>query len=145
MATIFVIDDEPAVRQVVHDILTDEGHHVISAIHGEDALAQLKTVVVDLILCDVMMPTMAGDVLAATLHADPRYTTIPLIMMSAALDRTRLPVGTYTAVLEKPWTIPQLLTTIATALVPNHTANAPVVPPTPEPPFGAPDGPICAA
>src|SRR5688500_17755008 len=99
------------------------------------SMEQLKTVVVDAILCDLMMPVMAGDVLATTLHADPRYAAIPLIMMSAALDRTRLPAGMYTAVIEKPWTIPQLLTTIATALAPTHAASAPAMPPLPGPVF----------
>lgn len=116
MPTILVIDDELLVREVVHDILRDEGFQVVSAAHGKDGLGVLRIVAVDLILCDLMMPVMAGDVFAATLHADPRYQHIPLLITSAAPKAIPLAAGTYTGVLEKPWTIPHLLTTIASAL-----------------------------
>jgi CheY-like chemotaxis protein len=125
--------------------LRDEGYHVLSAAHGRDGLGVLKVVAVDLILCDLMMPVMAGDVFAATLHADPRYQHIPLLMMSAAPTAMPLAPGTYTAVIEKPWTIPQLLTTIATALAPTHAASVPAMPAQPGSVGGAPDGPITAA
>jgi CheY-like chemotaxis protein len=145
MPTILVIDDEPTVRDVVHDILRDEGYHVVSACHGKDGLGVLRTVAVDLILCDLMMPVMAGDAFAATLHADPRYQDIPLIIMSAAPKALPLAPGTYTAVLEKPWTILALLTTITTALgQPSQSAvrNSAAIPPHGLIP---PDGPVPSA
>ena len=116
MATILVIDDEPLVREVVRDILRDEGYHVVSASHGQEGLGMLRTVAVDLILCDLMMPVMAGDVFAATLHADLRYQDLPLLIMSAAPKAIPLAPGTYTGVIEKPWTIPHLLHHISRAL-----------------------------
>ena len=143
MPTILVIDDEPLVREVVRDILRDEGYQVVSASHGKDGLGVLRTVAVDLILCDLMMPVMAGDVFAATLYADPRYQHIPLLIMSAAPKAIPLAPGTYTGVIEKPWTIPHLLHSINTAL------GARTYGPTDEPPtsflVGDANGPIPAA
>lgn len=118
MPTILVIDDEPLIRDVVRDILRDEGYFVVSAGHGRDALRVLSTVAVDLILCDLMMPVMAGDVFATALRADPRYQAIPLLIMTANPKSLSLPGGAYTAVLEKPWTILHLLTSITAALGP---------------------------
>jgi CheY-like chemotaxis protein len=116
MPTILVIDDERLIRDVVRDILRDEGYHVVSAAHGQAGLGVLKVVAVDLILCDLMMPVMAGDSFAANLHADLRYLHIPLVIMSATPKALVLARGTYTAMIEKPWTILHLLATITTAL-----------------------------
>ena len=57
---ILVVDDEPALRHTISVILHDEGHEVTTATDGQDALAKLSTAPVDLILCDVRMPTMDG-------------------------------------------------------------------------------------
>jgi CheY-like chemotaxis protein len=116
MPTILVIDDERRIQDVVRDILRDEGYHVVSAAHGLDGLGVLKVVAVDLILCDLMMPVMAGDIFAANLHADLRYLHIPLVMMSATPKALVLARATYTAMIEKPWTILHLLATITTTL-----------------------------
>lgn len=109
MATILVIDDEPTVRNLLYDILTDEGYHVVRTADGIEGLVCLKTIVVDLILCDIMMPLMDGNAFATRLRADDRYDHLPLVMMSAAASQNTLPPALYTAFLEKPFTIPALL------------------------------------
>ncbi|HYF62041.1 MAG TPA: response regulator [Herpetosiphonaceae bacterium] len=144
MVTILVIDDERQVRDVVRDILRDEGYRVIAAAHGLDGLGVLKTVMVDCILCDLMMPVMAGDAFAAALHADPRYRHIPVLIMSAAPNALPLAPGTYAGIIEKPWTILKLLATITAAL----GAATPALPGDDRPAMSGmagPDGPIIAA
>jgi CheY-like chemotaxis protein len=112
MATILVIDDEPTVRNLLYDILTDEGHHVVRTGDGVEGFVCLKTIVVDLILCDIMMPNMDGITFATRLRADPRYGRLPLVMMSAAACQNTLAAEMYTAFLEKPFTIPALLSAL---------------------------------
>lgn len=109
MPTILVIDDEPTVRNLLYDILVDEGYHVVRASDGAEGLVCLRTVVVDLILCDIMMPNMDGNAFATRLRADARYDHVPLVMMSAAAEQNILPREMYAAFLAKPFTIPALL------------------------------------
>ena len=109
MATILVIDDEPTVRNLLYDILTDEGYHVVRTGDGVEGFVCLKTIVVDLILCDIMMPHMDGITFATRLRADQRYSRLPLVMMSAAASQNTLAPEVYSAFIEKPFTIPALL------------------------------------
>jgi len=57
---ILVVDDEPGLRQTLSRILGAEGHHIVAAGDGEEALARLENSPVDLILCDLRMPKMDG-------------------------------------------------------------------------------------
>jgi two-component system, OmpR family, response regulator VicR len=145
MTTILVIDDEPTVRAVVHDVLVDEGYTVITAANGADALERLKTVVVDLILCDQMMPVMPGEAFAQALRAEPRYQALPLILMSAVSTASIQSRSLYTAVVEKPWTIDGLLRAITAALGRSAGVTAPWSAAALMPDGLAPDGPVSAA
>ncbi|MCA1840253.1 MAG: response regulator transcription factor [Actinomycetota bacterium] len=60
MANILVVDDEPAIRQLISFTLTDAGHMVDEAGNGEEAIDFLKDKTPDLILLDVMMPKIDG-------------------------------------------------------------------------------------
>ncbi len=57
---ILVVDDEPALRQTLSVILADEGHAILTASDGEEALARLDKEKVDLILTDLRMPRLGG-------------------------------------------------------------------------------------
>ncbi len=116
MLTVLVIDDEPTVRQLLHDILYDEGFAVVTVADGVEGFVALRTVLVDLILCDIMMPRMDGVAFATQLRAEPRYATTPLIMLSAAPAENSLPATMYSAFLEKPFAVPSLLNVVNQAL-----------------------------
>lgn len=55
---ILVVEDEPTLRETLAEVLIDEGHEVRAAAHGDEALDHLDGWVPDLILLDLMMPTM---------------------------------------------------------------------------------------
>ncbi|MBR3731337.1 MAG: response regulator, partial [Spirochaetales bacterium] len=57
---ILIIDDEQGIRDILTDILNDEGHKMLSAADGEEGLALLKTNEVELVLLDVWMPNLGG-------------------------------------------------------------------------------------
>ena len=57
---ILVVDDEPGLRQTLTRILGAEGHVTITAGDGQEGLARLEPDDVDLVLCDLRMPTMSG-------------------------------------------------------------------------------------
>jgi CheY-like chemotaxis protein len=57
-ARILLVEDDPTLRETLAEVLGDEGHDVRAAAHGDEALDHLDGWVPDLILLDVMMPTM---------------------------------------------------------------------------------------
>jgi CheY-like chemotaxis protein len=86
MATILVVDDDPAVRQLIQDILELEGHAVSTVADGPSALMAIERERPDCMLLDVMMPGMSGhEVLAAVRKADGG-PSLPVLMLTAAAD-----------------------------------------------------------
>jgi two-component system sensor histidine kinase/response regulator len=87
-SVILVVDDEPKNIQVVGALLLRQGHEVIAAGSGEEALAKLRTVKPDLVLLDVMMPGMTGFDLCRRLQTQPEWHDIPVIFLSAVSDKS---------------------------------------------------------
>ncbi|MEK7950921.1 hybrid sensor histidine kinase/response regulator [Luteolibacter soli] len=86
-ALVLVVDDEPKNIQVVGPLLLKQGHEVIAAGSGEEALAKMRTAKPDLLLLDVMMPGMTGFDLCRRLLAQPEWHALPIIFLSAVTDK----------------------------------------------------------
>jgi len=84
MGTILAVDDEPRVLTFLTAFLTDEGHRVLTAGDGRDALDLLDQQPVSLVLLDLMMPRVNGLQMLDALKA--RTETPPVIVLSAASD-----------------------------------------------------------
>jgi two-component system phosphate regulon sensor histidine kinase PhoR len=79
--TILVADDEEAIRTGIARVLKSEGHQVLTAADGREALDRLASGNVDVVLCDLKMPVMgAFEVLEETGH---RYAEVPVIVITA--------------------------------------------------------------
>lgn len=103
-ASILVVDDEPAIRHLVRDLLIDEGYDVQSAADGQAALDRIAQEPPDLVISDVMMPRRDGFWVLQTLRR--AGVTIPVVLMSAAPLRH----GVVTApVIAKPFDLDSLL------------------------------------
>ncbi|HVK54295.1 MAG TPA: EAL domain-containing protein [Burkholderiales bacterium] len=87
-ACILIVDDELQNRKLLEALLRPEGYLTLSAASGEEALASIAQRAPDLILLDIMMPGMDGCQLARILKADPATSTIPIIMVTAQIDRS---------------------------------------------------------
>jgi DNA-binding NtrC family response regulator len=115
---ILVIDDEPDIRNLVSDILGDEGYQVSTAEDAASARKLRHECRHDLILLDIWMPDIDGVTLLKEWH-DQGELSCPVVMMSGhgtvetAVEATRL--GAYDF-LEKPLSIAKLLLTIDRAL-----------------------------
>jgi CheY-like chemotaxis protein len=119
--TVLVVDDESGVRQLLAVILEMEGHRVLQAASGAEALAQVESEQVDLITLDVMMPGLDGWAVGEQLDADPRTAAIPRIMISGKpLDELRAAPGARraAAVLTKPFDFAELSALVAELLAP---------------------------
>lgn len=79
--TIMTVDDSASVRQMVSFTLKNEGHNVIEAVDGQDALSKLKGQV-DMIITDLNMPNMDGIELIKQVRTQATYKFIPIIMLT---------------------------------------------------------------
>ena len=80
---ILVVEDEPAIQELIAVNLEHAGHRVQRAHTAAEADALIRDVRPDLILLDWMLPDVAGTVLARKLRADARSKDIPIIMLTA--------------------------------------------------------------
>lgn len=85
-ATVLVVEDEPAILELIEVNLIDAGFLVRGAPDAESAEAYLRTALPDLVLLDWMLPGMSGLALARQLRADPRTRELPIIMVTARTD-----------------------------------------------------------
>ena len=110
---ILVVDDEPLIRDVLSDALTDEGYQVELATTGGEALTHIERQRPDLVLMDVMMPHVSGDEALRRMRADPTLIGLKVILMSAvSLPDNAAPDG----FLAKPFELDTLLSCIACVL-----------------------------
>jgi CheY-like chemotaxis protein len=115
MLRILVVDDEPTIRQVIAEILRDEGFEVTVAIDGQQMLDQVEIVPPALILLDVMMPGMTGLDALARMRTRPDLLHIPVVLMSAGV-RVIAMDDPGRAFLPKPFEIGELLDVVHRAI-----------------------------
>ncbi len=81
--TILVVDDEPDLVELIGYNLQQQGHSVIAAGDGAQAMALAKTRQPDLIVLDVMMPELNGMEVAKRLRSQTETASVPIIMLTA--------------------------------------------------------------
>ena len=117
MPTILIIDDERAIRNVLKDILSNEGFKVEEAADGEEGLKKFQAGSFDVVLCDIKMPKLDGiEFLQKVMEAG---TDTPVIMISGhgnietAVDAVKKGAFDY---ISKPPDLNRLLITIRNAM-----------------------------
>ncbi len=127
MAQILVVDDEIGIRELLSEILADEGHQVMLAESAGDARRLRERARPDLVLLDIWMPDADGITLLKEWAASGQLT-MPVVMMSGhgtietAVEATRIGALDF---LEKPIALQRLLATVKRALRNPETAAAP--------------------
>jgi signal transduction histidine kinase/CheY-like chemotaxis protein len=84
---VLIIDDDPAIRDLLQRFLTREGYGVATAADGSEGLRQARTLRPAAILLDVMMPGMSGWSVAVALKAEPATAAIPIIVVSVTQNQ----------------------------------------------------------
>lgn len=118
MASILVVDDEMGIRELLNEILTDEGHTVYAAESAIQARTIREQMRPDLVLLDIWMPDVDGITLLKE-WSKTGQLTMPVVMMSGhatidtAVEATRIGALNF---LEKPIALQKLLKTVAKAL-----------------------------
>ena len=112
---ILLVEDDFAIRETVADLLTGEGFEVTCAANGREALRQLGEAASQpgVILLDLMMPVMDGWQFRAAQRSDPRYATIPVVVVSADAGAEVAAAGLAPdAFLAKPFELERLLAVV---------------------------------
>ena len=115
---ILVVDDELGIRELLRDILVDEGFEIFVAENATEARELKKNKLPDLILLDIWMPDCDGITLLKE-WVNEKFLTSPVVMMSGhgtidtALEATKIGAFDF---LEKPITLQKLLKTVNEAL-----------------------------
>lgn len=108
---ILVVDDDPDLREVLRNVLEDEWHRVEVARNGHEALQVLRQAdSTQLILLDLMMPTMDGLAFRRAQLADAALADIPVVLLSAMHELPqRIQATSVDATLAKPFSVHALL------------------------------------
>ena len=118
MATILVVDDERTIVETVVELLTWDGHTLVSASNGMRALEAIEKQLPDLVLLDFMMPLKDGIEVLRVLRADPATEKLPVILMTAAPMSIPADAPHYNVLLVKPFNVQGLREAIQTVLGP---------------------------
>jgi DNA-binding NtrC family response regulator len=126
MANILVVDDELGIRDLLSEILNDEGHNVDLAENAAQARAARARVRPDLVLLDIWMPDTDGVTLLKE-WSTTGLLTMPVIMMSGhatietAVEATKIGAQAF---LEKPITLQKLLKAVENGLARTSSSNS---------------------
>jgi DNA-binding response OmpR family regulator len=114
MARVLVVDDDPAIRQLLTDVLEMEGYEVGVAVDGLAAVREIRASAPDFVVLDVMMPGMDGFGVLSVIRALPGEP-VPVLMLTAAAEQdasARAWVGGVDYYLAKPFTADAVLDVI---------------------------------
>src|SRR5437764_412877 len=87
-ASILVVEDEPAIQELLRINLENAGFSVRAAENAESAYEQIREALPDLILLDWMLPGQSGLAFARSLRGDARTRELPIIMVTARSDES---------------------------------------------------------
>jgi len=82
-ARILVVDDTPANAKLLADPIEHHGYAPTSVASGPEAMAALEAAEYDLVLLDIVMPGMDGYEVCRRIRQDPRWTALPVVMVTA--------------------------------------------------------------
>jgi two-component system alkaline phosphatase synthesis response regulator PhoP len=132
MNHVLVVDDEPAIVEIVRDYLADAGYRVSTAQSGDEALRQVRSILPDLIVLDLGLPGLDGLDVARTIR---QSSSVPIIMLTARSDEADRVVGLELGAddyLVKPFSPRELLARVRAVLrrsgaAPDFDADRPLV------------------
>lgn len=112
MATVLVIEDNPANLKLAKLVLGSAGYEVLAAESAESGIALARERLPDLVLMDIRLPDMDGIAATRVLKGDPATASIPLIALTAFAmkgDEERIRLAGCDGYLSKPYRYEELL------------------------------------
>jgi len=117
---VVVVDDEPAIVEVVCDALEDADFNTIGCARGQEAHACIRANQPGVVILDVQMPGVDGIEVFEHLRADPLTRSIPVIFFTANVEKLRQRLPDYgslgATLLPKPFNVAKLLDLVERAV-----------------------------
>ena len=112
---VLTVDDEPNIVVSVEFLMQREGHEVVTAADGQEAMDLLKESRPDLLILDVMMPRKNGFEVCAEVRTDNRLSGMPILMLTAKGREAEMKKGLSLgadAYITKPFSTHELVTKV---------------------------------
>ena len=116
---ILVVDDDPDIRALANLALSQDGHIVVEASSGQEALAAINAQAPDLLVLDLLMPVQGGLEVLKILRSNPVTAALPVVVLTAMDDESNTRAGFEfgaTDYVTKPFSIPQLAARVRACL-----------------------------
>ena len=110
--TVLVAEDDSLLRDLLHDVLVEQGFRVQTARDGVEAYAATSRTRVDLVLADLDMPYVDGLTLCRLLHRREATRDVPLVLMSGMIGAESTLPDPADAFLAKPFSLEELDATV---------------------------------
>lgn len=125
-ALVLVVEDEPGCAAIARMVCEMDGHSVVEAQNGVEALVQLRSRSFDLVLADIHMPALDGLVLARRISGDVGQRPVPVIAVTAAAPalHPQLLAAGVVAIVTKPYTPDDLRGAVARTLAKRRPVQA---------------------
>jgi CheY-like chemotaxis protein len=121
VALVLVVDDEFGIVKLLEEVLTDEGHRVLIATNGQQALDRAAKEKPALVLTDFMMPVMDGATLVKAMATDSALKDVPVVVMSSIPESTVAErCSGYVAYVRKPFKIFDVVDLVASLTKPER-------------------------
>lgn len=105
MKRILIVEDKATSRELLRTVLEQQGHWVIEAKDGEEAVQHLKTATLDLVLLDLQIPIRNGYDVLRLIRKDDRLAGLPVVALTASAmqgDREKALAAGFTGYIAKP-------------------------------------------
>ena len=90
---ILIVDDEPGVAVAIQFLMKQQGHSVLVAQRGEDALEMIYKYKPDLVLLDIMLPGISGWEVCEIIRLNPDYRNIKIVFLTARSTEVEIAKG----------------------------------------------------
>jgi two-component system KDP operon response regulator KdpE len=127
MSRVLVADDEPAIRKVVRDALERDGHEVVAAIDGQEALERFEEGTFDLVVTDLAMPRVDGLELVKEIRRSSAVPVLVLTVRGEEREKVRLLDLSADDYVTKPFGVAELVARARALLRRGESARGPVV------------------
>jgi CheY-like chemotaxis protein len=127
---ILVVDDDPDQRTLANLALSQDGHVVVEAANGQEALASIDAAMPDLVILDLLMPKQGGLEVLKILRSRPATAALPVVVVTGMDDEKTTRAGFEfgaTDFLTKPFSLPQLAARVRACLARTGGGNDPTV------------------
>jgi CheY-like chemotaxis protein len=131
MGTILIVDDEPIIRQLFQNILEREGHAVLVASNGREAIEMMRQRIPNLVMLDLQMPVMDGMSFLRLLRRHPDWMHVPVVIMSALADKQEITsagsLGVKDYLLKAGFSLPEMRARIGKYFTPAEVESEEVI------------------